>query len=345
MLFWKSAEDEARILARVGGGLIVVVLGVVALVISMVIAEPGAGDADARTALTIDTPYVGQGVVTGTPVLMHGVRVGDVASVTSRPEGGARLHLRLRPEPADGLTDTLAIDFRPFNYFGVTGLNLIQGPARGAPLRDGAQLDLVPRGNYTMQALLTRVGELTNGVVTPELVSVIDRATRYVDGLNPLMETLLLVANTVTKVQTVSVERMVRNIAGISVAAPSFVDAATDLADRLDHTGLDVDERFFQERFLATVQLASTGLFGSVGKLLSSHVRDLRPATEVVRTLATPVPGIARAHDISETLVELRTRFERMYEGSPEQRALQVRIVLDNLPGVAAPIGAMGGRR
>ena len=26
-----------------------------------------------------------------------------------------------------------------------------------------------------------------------------------------------------------------------------------------------------------------------------------------------------------------------------EQRALQVRIVLDSLPGVAAPVGAMGG--
>lgn len=345
MLFRTSAEDEARILARVGLTLVVITVTAVALVISVVAVKPAAEHADPNTAMTIDTPYVGQGVTDGTPVLMHGVRVGEVASVSSRPEGGARIHLRLRPEPAEGLTDTLTIDFRPSNYFGVTGVNLIQGPARGVPLHDGAQLDLVPRGNYTMQALLTRVGELTNGVVTPELVSVIDRATRYVDGLNPLMETLALVANSVTKVQTVSAEHMIRNIAGISVAAPSFVDAATDLVDRLDHTGLDVDERFFQERFLATVQLASTGLFGSVGKLLSSHVSDLLPATEVVRTLASPVPGIARADDISETLVELRTRFERMYEGSPDQRALQLRIVLDSLPGMAAPLGAMGGSR
>jgi len=337
MLFRTSEEREARILARVGLALVVGV----ALAISLAVVNPLSRDAEVRTAVTIDTPYVGQGVVGGTPVLMHGVRVGEVGSVTSRPEGGARLHLLLEPEPTEGLTDTLAMDFRPANYFGVTGVNLIQGPGRGMPLQNGSQLDLVPRGNYTMQAFLTRVGEITNGVVTPELVSVIDRATRYVDGLNPLLETLLLVANTVTKVQTVSTERMIRNIAGISAAAPSFADALTDLADRLDHSGLDVDESFFQDRFLATVQLASTGLFGSVGKLLSSHVSDLLPATEIVGTLGTPVPGIARAQAISESLVELRTRLERMYEGTPEQRALQVHIVLDSLPGVAAPLDAM----
>jgi hypothetical protein len=41
-------------------------------------------------------------------------------------------------------------------------------------------------------------------------------------------------------------------------------------------------------------------------------------------------------------LAELRSRFEKMYAGTPEQRALRVRIVLDSLPGVAAPLGAMG---
>jgi hypothetical protein len=42
-------------------------------------------------------------------------------------------------------------------------------------------------------------------------------------------------------------------------------------------------------------------------------------------------------------LVELRTRFQKLYGGTPEQRALQVRVVLDNLPGIAAPIDAIGG--
>ncbi|MFA5707146.1 MlaD family protein [Mycolicibacterium sp.] len=338
MLIRTSPEHEARILLRLG----LAIVAVIALIGTLIVVDPFGRRADERSSLIVTTPYVGQGVAGGTPVLLHGARVGEVTAVASRPEGGVRLQLRLQPTPTRGLTDTVAIDFRPANYFGITGINLMPGPAGGAPLRDGAHLDVIPRGNFTMQAFLSRVGELTNGVITPELVSVIDRATRYVDGLNPMLETLLLVTGTVTKVQTVSAAQMVRNLAGIGVAAPSFVDAATNLADRLNNTGLDVDEQFFQDRFLATIQLASTGLFGTVGKLLSSNMRNMLPATEVVQTLTRPVPGIAQADNISETLVELRTRFERMYEGSGDQRALQVHIVLDNLPGVAGPLQAMG---
>ncbi len=341
MLFRTSEEREARILARTGLALMVCV----ALAFPLLIFNPFARKGDTRTAVTIDTPYVGLGVDGGTPVIMHGVRIGEVTSVTSRPDGGARLHLRLQSTPTAGLTDTLGIDFRPANYFGVAGVNLIQGQTRGQPLRNGSRLAVVPRGNYTMQALLSGVGEITNGVVTPELVSAIDRATRYVDGLNPFLETVLLIASTMTKTQTVSTEHLVRNIAGISVAAPLFANGLSDLVDRLGHTGLGVDEDFFQHRFLATVQLAATGLFGSVGTLLSSHVNDLLPATEIVGSLAMPVPRIAQAENISESLVELRSRFERLYEGSPEQRAIQVHIVLDSLPAVAAPLGAMGGPR
>jgi hypothetical protein len=55
------------------------------------------------------------------------------------------------------------------------------------------------------------------------------------------------------------------------------------------------------------------------------------------------VPPLMRPQGMSEMLVELRSRLEKMYGGTPEQRALQVRIVLDSLPGVAAPLGAVGG--
>lgn len=337
MLFHTSEESEARILSRAGLALI----AAVALAATLIAVNPFGLGADQRTSVFLTTPYVGQGVAAGAPVLLHGMRVGEVESVTSRPEGGTRLRLRLQPNRTAGLTDTLAIDYRPANYFGVTGINLMPGPD-GQPLRDGSLLELTPRGNYTMQDFLSRIGKLTNGVVTPELISVIDRATRYVDGLNPLLETMLLVTGSVTTVQFVGVGQLVRNAAGIGVVAPTFVDALTGLVDRVNHTGLDVDEQFFQERFLATIKLASTGLFGTVGKLLSSNVVNLLPATEVVQTLTRPVPRIAAGQRIEETLDELARRYERMYEGSGDQRALQVRIHLDNLPGVAAPMQAMG---
>jgi hypothetical protein len=182
------------------------------------------------------------------------------------------------------------------------------------------------------------------------LVSVIDRSTRYVDGLNPLIETMLTVTKAVDNVQTVSTAQLMRNAAGLSVAFPGFVDAATDTGDRFDraglvefdHTGGEVTEQFWKDHYLPTVELAAFGLFAAVGRLESSHVDDLLPAVEIVKILSDTVPGLVRPPDISQTLVELRQRFEKMYGGTPEQRAMQVHIVLDSLPGVAAPLGVMG---
>lgn len=335
MLLRATAERETTILVRTGLGVLVGLLVLAAALAGFRPLNRQAG----VTAVLIDTPYVGQGVAADTPVVMFGTRVGEVATVAARDGGGTRLQLRLAAEPAAGLTDRFELDFRPANYFGVTGVNLTPGPAGGRALYDGMHLTVTPRGNHTMQSLLSRLSAITDGVVTPQLVSVVDRATRYVDGLNPLAETMLQVANTITAVQTVPTAHLLRNVAGIAVAAPTFVDGATDLADRLRNTGLDVDEDFFRDRFLATINLASTGLFGIVGTLSSSHVEDLLPLTRIVSALTGPVPGIAAAPDIAATLVELRSRFERMYEGADGQRALRVRIALDALPGVAAPLG------
>lgn len=280
---------------------------------------------------------------------MHGVEVGAVTSVSTLPSGGVRLAADLQPAPTAKLTDSLAIDFRPANYFGVTGVNLSRGEG-GRPLHDGMHIDAVPRGNFTLQTLLSRLSEITDGVVTPQLIEVIDRATRYVDGLNPLLETVLTVARAVDNVQTVSTAQLLANATGLSVAFSAFVDATTDFGDRFDnaglvvfdHTGGEVTEEFWQNHYLPTVELASTGLFAAVGRLESSHVDELLPATEIIRVLSDTVPGLVKPANIAETLVELRTRFENLYGGSPQQRALQVHIVLDSLPAMAAPLGAMG---
>ena len=159
-----------------------------------------------------------------TPLIMHGVKVGQVVSVSSIPGGGVRLKTDLQPGPARGLTDGIGIDYRPSNYFGVTGINVIPAQS-GRPLRSGMQISIAPKGNFSLQALLYRLGELSNGVFNQRLVSVIERATRYADGLNPLLETVLIVGTSVAKVQTVRTERLLRNATGVSVAFPGFIDA------------------------------------------------------------------------------------------------------------------------
>jgi hypothetical protein len=346
VLIHGPAEAERRTLIIAG---VAVVLCVAAAAL-LIVVSPFGGRPAGLISVTFDTPYLGQGVVEGTAVVMHGIPVGEVTSISSLPGGGVRLNTALRKTPVAGLTDAMHIDFRPVNYFGVSGVNLIAGTG-GQPLRDGTEINTVPKGNFTLQALLSRLGAVSTGVLTPQLIQVIDRATRYTDALDPLIETALIAGNAVAQVQTVSTARLLNNTTGLSVVLPSTVDTLMDTGWSFLHddtnaqhrTHADYTEEEWKNLFMPTLEEASGKLFASLGKLESSHVGDLLPVTDSVKALAAVVPPLIRPEGFAQMLAELRSRFEKMYAGTPEQRALQVRIVLDSLPGVAAPLGAMGG--
>jgi hypothetical protein len=335
-----SEEREARILTAVGMGLaICVVLAVTAFAV----VDPLGGRPSDQFGVVIESPYVGEGVVAGTALLMHGVKVGEVTQVSSLPGGGVRLAADLRQGPTAGLTDAMGIDFRPSNYFGVTGINLVPGDG-GQALVNGSLIRTTPSGNFTLQALLSRLGALSHGVLTPHLIDVIQRTTEYTDGLDPLLETMLVVSTSLANVQKVSTAQLLTNATGISVAFPGFVNATTDLGDNFVHASLDnVTDDFFQNTYKPTIAITSTGLFGAVGTLVSKHSTDLAPLTDMIKILTDVAPGLVPSDDIADTAVELRTRLQRLFAGPPDQRAVNVRVMLDSLPGVAAPIEAVGG--
>lgn len=360
MLFLTSAEEEARRLTSIG----LAVISCFVIVCTLVVTNPFARKSD-HISVVMDMPFVGQGVATNTPLMLHGVTVGKVTDVRSMRNGTVRVNADLQAAPAAGLTDSMGVDFRPANYFGVTGINLIPDGS-GAPLRDDAHISTVPQGNFTLQALLTRMGSITGNVITPQLVDVINKATRYTDGLNPLIEAMLIAADSVDKVQTVSTERLLRNTTGISVVFPAFTDAATAAGHGFNQgssattfkvsseqtlpgqelaavIGEPVSEEYWSQRVIPTLEVVANSLFGAVGKLESSHATDLLPAIKLTQSLTDTVPALLTPVGINDTLVELRSRFENLYAGSPEQRAMQVEIVLDQIPGVQAPVNAFGG--
>jgi hypothetical protein len=63
----------------------------------------------------------------------------------------------------------------------------------------------------------------------------------------------------------------------------------------------------------------------------------------MIKVLTDVAPGLVPPDAIADTARELRMRLERLFAGSPDQRAVNVRVILDSLPGVAAPIDAVGG--
>ena len=236
----------------------------------------------------------------------------------------------------------MGLDFRPANYFGVTGINLRPGVG-GRPLVNGTLIHVTPAGNFTLQALLQRLGQISHGVLTPQLIDVVERTTTYVDGLDPLLETMLVVADTVAKVQTVSTETLMANATGISVAFPGFVDASIKSGDNYLHGALDgATEDFFMNTYKPTIDLASTDLFGAAGRLVGSHSTDLAPLTNMIKILTDVAPGVIPPDAIADTAREYRERLQRLFAGPPDRRAVNVRVILDTLPGMAAPLEAVG---
>ncbi|MEH3141280.1 MAG: mammalian cell entry protein [Mycobacterium kyogaense] len=363
-----SEQHQERVLLTISG----CVLLCIALVVYLGVAKPFSrwtDDPDAFVSVVINTPYVGQGVEKGTPVVLHGVSVGQVTAVSSTASGGVRLDTELQAQPTRGLTDAMSIDFRPINYFGVPGVNVTPN-AGGRVLHDGADLSLMPTGNFTLSELLNQMGSVSASSLTPQLISVIDRATRYADGLNPAVESAVTMARAVDAVQTVPTDVLLTNLATAVAAFPPFADSVLTVGTRLikfdyypgqviDESAAasvprlqspylqaarvpdlgDFSEDYYQKQFLVTLDVVQNGLFGAVGKLLSSHVDDLTPLILGITAITDTGPVLLRPQDVAQKLAELRTRFERLYAGNGEQRAVSVRILLDSLPGVAAPLG------
>ncbi len=138
-----SAESETRILTRIG--IIVVLFVVIAAVFLYLAVNPFARKPhdviSAGHRNTVRRPGRRRRD-TG-----HHARCEDRPSRvgSSIPGGGVRLETDLQPGPTRGLTDAMGIDYRPSNYFGVTGINVI--PAKdGRPLQNGMQLKITPTG-------------------------------------------------------------------------------------------------------------------------------------------------------------------------------------------------------
>jgi hypothetical protein len=335
-----SQESQQRKLLIIGTAMVVCCLAVFVVIVS----NPFGGRPADQISVAIDSPYVGQGVSVGTPLVMHGVEIGVVKGKSTLPGGSTRLVSDLQKQSVAGLTDTMKIDFEPINYFGVTGINVVPGQG-GQLLRDGMRVSAVPQGNSTLQAMLTRVGEVAAAALTPKLIAVIDRTMRYTDALNPMVETILIATKAVADVQNVSTARLLTNATGISVAFPSFTDAAVGAIDDMTRAPRNFSDEEWKNGPQEAIHQAAIGVFGPASRILGNYVDDLLPAVDGLKALTDPIPVLFRPDDFGNTLVGLRTRLEKLFAGNGEQRALQVKIVLDSLPGVAAAVNAMGGPR
>ncbi|WP_067856110.1 Mce family protein [Nocardia shimofusensis] len=341
-------RGDDRRQARVVHGSAVAALAMTALaVVGFVWVRPHFDTPDGL-ALDVELPYVGPGVGSGTKVLLHGAEVGEVTALDRPDAGTVRMSLLLNPAEIDGLTDSFELDFRPQNYFGITAVGLVDG-AGGNALTDGSTLDRTPAGDYTMSTMLEKGSVAIDGTLTDSMVTALDEAVRYTDGLTPLIQSGIIVADRVAETQQALPTEQLRYINDILAVLPAFSTEAIDTLgivhdsdyNRRPDGSTGVDDEFMDYSD-AGLGLAANSLFGKAGSLLASHGNEVTPVTLLVKALTDAMPHMLDGGAAPAELRELVDGYNAAFSGPDGAKTLNLRLVLDDLPMVAEPLGLLG---
>lgn len=335
-------QQRKTVLVAVVG---LVVMVVVVLVVRGLTAVVGSDDG---MHLAIDTANVAPGVKPGAEVILRGAQVGTITAVTRTSDGEVEVAVELQPDRVRGLTDNVDVDFRPANYFGVTALNLTERTG-GAALRTGVRLHRPTIGDYTMSTMIERGSIVVSGTLSQDMVDTLDKVLTYTDGLTPLIRSGLIFADQVAKTQKAMPTELFGRTDDILAVLPGFLDqtmqgAYTAFSGKFNQRpdgSMGINDRELNNANEG-LQNASGALFSAVGTLLRSHAGELTPAVEIIRLFAEPIPGMVGDNIIGPRLRQMVARLNAAFTAPDGTPGLQLRVVMDRLPGIAAPMG-LGG--
>lgn len=295
--------------------------------------------------VSIETPYVAPGIAPGSSVLLHGVEIGKVTDLTRHGDVGVRVELELDDARSAGITDGVEIDFRPANYFGVTALN-VRSAGDGSPLADGDSLARRPLGDFSMARMLERASLVVDGTINDDFVSTLDKVVRYANGLNPMIQTGITIADRIARAQVQLPSESLASLDDVLLVLPSFerevIAGLYGLYDtrynRLPDGSLGLNESVTAQAD-AGLSLADCCLFGAAGALLKSHDSELTPVVGAVQLLTDTIPRILAGGALSQRLQTLVAQYEQAMPAAGDGRTVNVRIQLDRLPALAEPFG------
>lgn len=290
---------------------------------------------------------VGPGIEPGAKVLLRGAEIGEVTDLTPLDSGGVTVGMLLRDSSQLG-TD-FEIDFRPENYFGVSAINLTSGPSGARDLVDGHTLDKGAPNDFTMSTMLEQGSLVVDGTLTSSVIQTLDEVTRYADGLSPLVESGVLLANNVSRTQAQLPSLFLGRFNNLLTELPAFNREVTgalftmyrSVYNRLPNGEFGIDEALLDNTD-ETLALLGSDLFGLAGTLLASHDVRLTPLTQVVEQLSDPVPGLLGGGATFDATISAIDRLESAFSGTESQRTLQVRVMLDRLPAISGALASTG---
>ncbi len=325
----------------------VVAAGVVAVALLAWYLVPAGGDDD-RMAVTVLTEHVGDGVQSGTAVRFDGVNVGTVDAVESASPGRQRIQLVLRRSQLFGLTDALAIDYAPGNLFGITEIALRPGTG-GTALTDASIVDLTGANagratDATLSTLLQSLGQFTGDVLTPQLAQLLAKVATGTRAFAPLLQAVLVTAQTFADTQKVPVPLMFRQFGSTLSGLPHTVDGAIFFLHGLttnQYMQSEANHKRFDDTFKALIDDVLPSLINVLttsGQYLPGLVEQLPPLLDASARAVGPPQ--ATSADLRRLIDNLGGAFHE----SPNGPVLHLNVDLRGVPALAVPLfGHLGG--
>lgn len=299
---------------------------------------------DQRMRIVLHTQQIGDGIVTGTPVRVDGVKVGSIEQVDSGGYGTQLLTLRLDRAQLSGVTQNLVVQYAPANLFGISEIKLVPDPTGGSPLVDGDTIDLTAGRadrvrDVTMGALIRSLTRTSTSVLTPELTETLTALATDLKAFTPLFETLIATGRAVADTQRLPASLLLGRYGSTLAGAAEMISGTVTLIDNVSNIEILRTQR---ELFDAGVALIIDQFFpaivntGTTARQYFSGYADM--LTPVLQLLSQMVPAPqASGAQLREILDRLGGSFAKTSEGP----VLNLALTLRGVPALAVPL--LGG--
>jgi phospholipid/cholesterol/gamma-HCH transport system substrate-binding protein len=221
-------------------------------------------------------------------VKMRGVQVGKVASIESRPNGQAALHLAMDPSQLRLIPANVLVDITSTTVFGAKFVELV-APDDPSPQR--LQAGQVLDGKHVTVEINTVFQELTSVLskVDPaKLSETLGAIASAVDGRGHKIGQTLSALDSFLATQDRSLPALSHDLAVFPAVADAYADAAPDLlttaanATRISQTIVD-EQRNLDAFFISSIGLADVGnqVVGGNRQALTKVLHLLVPTTDL----------------------------------------------------------------
>jgi phospholipid/cholesterol/gamma-HCH transport system substrate-binding protein len=317
------------------------VIGVVLTVLSFVFYQQSSGKFDDTFELTVLANSIGEGLAPGAEVKYRGMAIGTVTSLESVGYNKQKLTVVLDPQQARVLTSDTKALFTSSNVFGTSAVELDSSGA-GAPLVANQTLQIGANVQAASITGLLRQGQkLTQVIDSADVEHIVNVLRRHADLTGPVAKSVLDFAKILADSQTVPVSQSLSVMGSFVNGLSDFVPLIGLINQLLDQLQFLVDPGGADRTNVIMQRIGR--LLTAGGQIFARNNAWLVPLVDGLMNAVIPaafaVGSLAPAYDRLSGLLDRTSAAFPVVNGKPR---LQVELLLDTMPGLAAGLPSPG---